>query len=47
VRNTLAVVQSVAEQTARMTRDPATFWEAFAGRLRAMARAHDTLAGRG
>jgi two-component sensor histidine kinase len=47
VRNTLAVVQSVAEQTARMTRDPAAFWEAFAGRLRAMARAHDTLAGRG
>ncbi|WP_431271765.1 sensor histidine kinase [Dankookia sp. P2] len=47
VRNALAAVQSVAAQTARVASDPRTFWEAFAGRLRAMARAHDMLAGRG
>ena len=47
VRNALAAVQSVAAQTARATPDPRSFWEAFAGRLRAMARAHDMLAGHG
>lgn len=47
VRNALAAVQSVAAQTVRMTPDPGRFWEAFAGRLRAMARAHDALAARG
>ncbi|WP_431268009.1 sensor histidine kinase [Dankookia sp. P2] len=47
VRNALAAVQSVAAQTARVAPDPRSFWEAFAGRLRAMARAHDMLAGRG
>jgi two-component sensor histidine kinase len=47
VRNALAAVQSVAAQTARAAPDPRSFWEAFAGRLHAMARAHDMLAGRG
>lgn len=47
VRNALAAVQSVAAQTARVAPDPRRFWEAFAGRLRAMARAHDMLAGLG
>lgn len=47
VRNALAAVQSVAASTARNAADPQSFWEAFAGRLRAMARAHDVVAGRG
>ncbi|HEV7265304.1 MAG TPA: HWE histidine kinase domain-containing protein [Falsiroseomonas sp.] len=47
VRNALAAVQSLAAQSARATPDPGAFWEAFAGRLRAMARTHDALAGRG
>ncbi len=47
VRNALASVQSVAASTARTAADPRSFWEAFAGRLRAMARAHDVVAGRG
>jgi len=47
VRNALAAVQAVAAQTVRAAPDPRTFWEAFAGRLRAMARTHDMLAGRG
>jgi two-component sensor histidine kinase len=47
VRNALASVQSVAAQTVRATADPKGFWDAFAGRLRAMARTHDMLADRG
>ena len=47
VRNALATVQSVAAGTARNAVDPRSFWESFAGRLRAMARAHDVVAGRG
>ncbi len=47
VRNALAAVQSVAASTARGAADAGSFWEAFAGRLRAMARAHDVVAGRG
>lgn len=47
VRNALATVQSVAAQTMRASSDPRGFWDAFAGRLRAMARTHDMLAGRG
>ena len=43
----LAAVQSVASSTARSAADPRSFWEAFAGRLRVMARAHDVVAGRG
>jgi two-component sensor histidine kinase len=47
VRNALAAVQAVAAGTARGAADAGGFWEAFAGRLRAMARAHDVVAGRG
>jgi len=47
VRNALAAVQSVAAQTACSAPDPRSFRDAFAGRLRAMARAHDMLAGFG
>lgn len=41
VRNTLAVVQALSSQTART--DPANFQQAFAGRLSALADAHDVL----
>jgi two-component sensor histidine kinase len=44
VKNTLAVVQSVASQTERSTDAPASFREAFSARLMALARAHDMLA---
>lgn len=43
VRNTLAVVHSLAAQTARVSPSPRAFWSAFAGRLFALARAHDRL----
>ncbi|WP_372624408.1 HWE histidine kinase domain-containing protein [Falsiroseomonas sp.] len=45
VKNTLAVVQSVASQTERSTVVPSSFGEAFRARLMALARAHDMLAG--
>jgi two-component sensor histidine kinase len=47
VRNALAAVQAVAATTARGAADAGSLWEAFAGRLRAMAQAHDVVAGRG
>ncbi len=47
VRNAFAALQAVAAQTSRFAPEPGRFWEAFAGRLRAMAQAHDMLAGRG
>jgi PAS domain S-box-containing protein len=43
VKNTLAVVQSLAFQTARGARDLAAFSAAFQSRLVALARAHDLL----
>ncbi|NOG74220.1 HWE histidine kinase domain-containing protein [Roseicella sp. DB1501] len=43
VRNTLAAVHSLAAQTARAAPSPAAFWSVFAGRLLALARAHDRL----
>jgi PAS domain S-box-containing protein len=43
VKNTLAIVQSIADQTARATPDPKLFQEAFSARLIAMARVHDIL----
>ena len=43
VRNTLATVHSLAAQTARGAPSPGAFWTAFAGRLHALARAHDRL----
>lgn len=46
VKNTLATVQSIAQQTARSstgTEDPASFVAAFTARLRALAQGHDLL----
>lgn len=43
VKNTLAIVQSIAAQTLRQTAEPKAFNEAFAGRLDALARAHSLL----
>ena len=44
VKNTLAMIQSVARQTIRQTPDPAAFMEAFSGRLRTLSDAHVLLA---
>lgn len=46
VKNTLAVVQSVADQTLRTSKSMAEFGSAFSGRVQAMARIHGALAGR-
>lgn len=46
VKNTLATVQSVADQTLRSSTSINGFGEAFAGRLQAMARIHNALAAR-
>lgn len=46
VKNNLATVISLCEQTARGTVDQAEFQRAFIGRLRAMASAHELLAHR-
>ncbi|MBX9774184.1 MAG: PAS domain-containing protein [Xanthobacteraceae bacterium] len=43
VKNTLAVVQSIATQTIRTQRDPARFVEAFSARIISLARSHDLL----
>lgn len=43
VKNTLAVVQALALQTARGAPDPRSFSAAFQSRLAALARAHDLL----
>ncbi len=43
VKNTLAIVQSIATQTLRQTVEPHAFKAAFTGRLDALARAHSTL----
>jgi PAS domain S-box-containing protein len=43
VKNTLATVQSLAEQTLRGSRGPGAFVPAFRARLLALARAHDLL----
>lgn len=43
VKNTLAVVQSLARQTIGRNPDPVSAQAAFEGRLAALARAHDTL----
>ena len=43
VKNTLATVQSLAEQTLRSTESPQAFATALRSRLFAMARAHDLL----
>ena len=46
VKNTLATVQAVAEQTLRSSADTREFEDAFTGRLQAMARIHAALAQR-
>ena len=43
VKNTLAVMQSVASMTARFTPEPEAFRKAFSARLIAIARVHDIL----
>jgi PAS domain S-box-containing protein len=43
VKNTLAVVQAIADQTARRSSSLAIFREAFGGRLRALSIAHGML----
>lgn len=43
VKNTLAMLQSLARQTLRQTRDPKEFMKAFAGRLQAISEAHGLL----
>jgi PAS domain S-box-containing protein len=43
VRNTLAIIQSIAAQTLRETPDPAAFKKAFTERLSALSRAHGLL----
>lgn len=43
VKNTLAVVQSIAAQTARTRSDPSQFADAFTARIASLARSHDLL----
>ncbi|WLS03026.1 sensor histidine kinase [Shinella oryzae] len=43
VKNTLAMLQSLARQTLRQTSDPAAFMDAFAGRLQSLSEAHGLL----
>jgi two-component system CheB/CheR fusion protein len=43
VKNTLAVVQSIAHQTLRATKSAKDFVQSFDGRLSALARAHSLL----
>jgi PAS domain S-box-containing protein len=43
VKNTLAMVQAIANQTAKAYADPKDFAESFNGRVRAMASAHTLL----
>lgn len=46
VKNTLATVQSVADQTLRSSQSMHAFGAAFSGRIQALARIHAALAGR-
>lgn len=43
VKNTLATVQSIANQTVRLAKSPGEFASSFGGRLQALARAHTLL----
>ena len=47
VKNVLAVVQAIANQTLRRAQDPAEFVASFGGRLRALATAQELLGGAG
>jgi two-component sensor histidine kinase/PAS domain-containing protein len=46
VKNTLAMIQSLARQTLRRTPDPQRFIDAFSGRLRTLSDAHALLSDR-
>jgi two-component sensor histidine kinase len=46
VKNTLAMIQSLARQTLRQKPDPQQFIDAFSGRLRMLSEAHGLLADR-
>lgn len=46
VKNTLAMIQSLARQTVKTYPDPAAFIDAFSGRLRSLSDAHAILANR-
>ena len=46
VKNTLAMIQSLARQTLRRKPDPQQFIDAFSGRLRTLSEAHGLLADR-
>src|SRR5262249_1889794 len=43
MKNMLAIIQSIANQTSRATEEPAEFVDRFSARLRALALAHDLL----
>ncbi|WP_309084048.1 PAS domain S-box protein [Chelativorans sp.] len=43
VKNTLATVQSIANQTVRLSRSPEEFAASFSGRIQALAHTHDLL----
>lgn len=43
VKNTLATVQAIAQQTLKQTRDPDEFAASFAGRILALSQAHSLL----
>lgn len=43
VKNTLAMIQSIANQTLRQTTDPRSFVTNFTGRLQSLSEAHDLL----
>ena len=43
VKNTLAIVQAIANQTLRHAKNPANFVSGFSGRVQALARAQDLL----
>lgn len=43
VKNTLAIIQAIANQTLRRAPSPADFVESFSGRIQALARSHNLL----
>src|SRR5580704_6133833 len=43
VKNTLATIQAIANQSMRRAKSPADFVSGFSGRIQALARAHDLL----
>jgi PAS domain S-box-containing protein len=45
VKNMLASVQAIVQQTLRQTKDPVRFVESFAGRIQSLARIHTMLSG--